>query len=676
MSLDSLSKAIGLSIALMATPLGAVDPARQPALVASAEEARSSNPIGRVARLFNPRLKEVEGRLDWLYNRLRGLATYTPRPLPDRFGWRAARPANSGAAPTLTLDLGDIYPLGEVHVIPAQPHPGETATLFPLRYRVEAMIEPDDPDPTLIYRTQNRLHESQDGYPRRLPARDIDARYLRLVIEQGHFRGAQNVAAISELVVTSGGEPISFAASVEATHCLDSDGRWEAPFAIDGRTPLGIWEGGRWTKSRGHAIDVAGQEPAMRWIVDLGEPEPIDRVVLFPYTIPELAGPGIMPPKIEITVSDDPDQPGAPLATVFAGETTVPLVTTLKGRSGRYLILHSDQPLRIGERALHGFSEIEAWSQGRNAALERPVRLLHAGHVVDPGPELTDGYANGLKIFPVGTWLNQLAERQEIEQEKSALAPVRSSLITESELNATWGAAVAIGFTLLIPVALVERRRLVSRKQIDKLRKRIASDLHDDIGSNLGSISLIARSAKRDLRRLEGPLEVAEDLDEVEVIARESSLAMRDIVWLLERQQDSIGDFVQRMRDTASRLLRDMDYTLTCRSNRTAAKMTLDAKRHLFLFYKEALHNILKHSKADEVEIRVYDSRDRLVMEVADNGIGLPVDPEGRQAAVRKLHDRALVLEGQLKIQSSPGAGTRLRLAVKRANLVVAKTAT
>ena len=214
----------------------------------------------------------------------------------------------------------------------------------------------------------------------------------------------------------------------------------------------------------------------------------------------------------------------------------------------------------------------------------------------------------------------------------------------------------------------------MSREQIDQLRKRIASDLHDDIGSNLGSISLIARTARKDLVRLQGPEEVAEDLGEVESIARESSLAMRDIVWLLERRQDSIGDLVQRMHETAGRLLREITFTVECDSSKTAAKLSLDAKRHLFLFYKEAIHNVLKHSHADRVAIRLWDEDDKLALEISDNGIGLPAAEEPHNTTVHKLEDRARVLEGLLRIVSSKETGTQIRLFVKRSHLTAHPT--
>lgn len=646
-----------------------------PAGLAASPEAQALNPIGALARGFNPKLREVEGRLSWLNNRLRTLATYNPKALERRFGWRAGYTTPTAAKPQLTLDLSTPFPISDIFVIPAQPRPGDESTLFPLEYRVETSLDADFSDAQTVYRTQAGLSESQDGFPRRHGPVDADARFIRLTVERGHFRGTNHIAAISELVVISGGEPISFNASVSANGSFDAGSQWQPAYAVDGRSPLGSWEGGLWSRSRGFRLDVDKDKQLVRWIIDLGAVEEIERVIAFPYTLPELGGPGMLPRDLRVHLATTPDQIAAGAPIFPGGESSTPAVFPFPRCPARFVIIESAKAFQIGPTFLQAMSEIEVWSNGRNLAAQLPVRVQHADREVQVPAELTDGHSNGLKIFPVSTWLMQMTERQRVEQEIDALSPIRHSLATETELNVAWGASLAIGLTLLIPVAIVERRRLVSRKQIDSLRKRIASDLHDDIGSNLGSISLIARSAKRDLERLHGPPEVVDDLDEVEVIARESSLAMRDIVWLLERQQDSIGDFVQRMRDSATRLLRDIDYTLTCASNRTALKMTLDAKRHLFLFYKEALHNVLKHAKATRVEIRVYDSRDRLVMEVRDNGVGLPADEAGRLAAVKKLNDRAQVLEGELEIESSPGEGTLLRLAVKRANLILKKAA-
>lgn len=639
------------------------------ATVTAAEEGPSNRALSRTARLFSPKLREVEDRLDWLRDRLASLADYSPLPLADGLGWRAGYSADESHRPALILDLGKVVPLDDVYLVPAQARPGESASMFPKRYRIEASRKPDFSDANQLHATPVGQTESQDGYPRRHPGGDHSARFLRLVVEEGHLRSGRYFAAISELLVVSGGEPVSFSASTRSEGQIDTENRWEARFAIDGRTPLGSWESGQWTRSRGFRFEVPAGDQQAEWIIDLGRREPIDRVVLFPYSLPELAGPGITPGDFEVLLLDTPGGSGSPGLRYPGGESICPLTVPLGERRGRYVLLRARRAFQLGEQRIHALSEIQVWSDGRNLASGLPVSIRAGGRTLDPGQELTDGHGNGLQILTVPVWLNQLTERLALQREQDRLAPLQLRLSTESEVNIAWGTALAVGLTLLLPLIWIRRHRLVSRGQLDHLRKRIASDLHDDIGSNLGSISLIARAACRELNRHQGPPEVIDDLEELEVIARESSMAMRDIVWLLERQEDTIGDFVQRMRDSASRMLRDVDYHFVCRSQRTATMLSPDAKRHLFLFYKEALHNVLKHAKAHTVDITVYDASDHLIMEVRDDGIGLPSDATGRRAAVRKLSERAAALDGELKVESSPGGGTLLRLDVPRNKL-------
>ncbi len=650
-----------------------------PTVAAGAEVAQSTNPISRVARIFNRKLVEVEDRLNWLQRRLSTLAAHTERPLKEQLGWRCGRDEDSGEDPWVILDFPVETSIDDIFLVPAQAQPGENLDFFPKRFTVEASTCGDFSDARVIHATGDARQPSPKGYPVHIAGDGSPARHLRFIWHEGHQRGMNGACALSEIFVLSGGDPISLRAAVRAAQSVDVPGMWSPEYLVDGRTPIGMWEGGMWSTSRGDCLEVSAQTPIVEWHLDLEWCGEIDRIVLFPYFLPELSGPGIMPPRLRIESSKTPDFNHATViaATGERGlpvDMSTPLVLPVGQKTGRYLRIVSETAWRLGNRHLQAMSEIEIWSGGRNLAAGRSVGIRHNG-LEHTTLELTDGSGHGLQVLPILTWLSELVDRATVERELEILRPAGVAMAQESELNTTWGAAIALGLTFLIPVAIIERRRLISRSHLERLRKRIASDLHDDIGSNLGSISLIARSAKRDLQRLHGPDEIAEDLGEMELIARESSLAMRDIVWLLERRQDTIGDLVKRMRDTAGRLLRDIEYSVACRSSRTAAKLTLDAKRHLFLFYKEALHNVVKHSGATQVAIRLYDSRDRLVMEVADNGRGLPMDDDGKPRGVAKINDRARVLEGSLHIESAPGTGTTLRLTVKRSNLIARKVA-
>lgn len=641
----------------------------------TADEASSTHPISRAARIVNPSLAELEGRIGFLSGQLRQTPPYAPKPSMHSQGWRCVKFWRGDDDPSAVIDLGEVYPLGEVFIIPASPQFGDTRTLFPQQIRLESSLSDDFSDAATIYTTPEGTTEDSSSYPVRIPTSEIDARYVKLTVVQGNFRGTQSVASIAEIFVFSGGEPVSLGAKVTATGSMNAEDQWMPEFLTDGRSPLGTWQSGLWTKSRGQVIALGKKDEDATISFDFGESRPLDRVVLFPYELPELGGTSALPGSVSIAVGDSPTPDEKDFTTLRGGEGFTPLTHAMKARSGRYVTIRTSQPVVIGNQRLVPVSEIEIWSLGRNLAADVAPVITVGGEPIPPSPELTDGYANGLEVYPIATWLSRLSDRQTIESELARLHPLQTDMASRSELNVAWGGSLGILLSFAVPLAVHQRRRLVSRKQIDSLRKRIASDLHDDIGSNLGSISLIARSAKRDLARLHSTDTLAEDLNEMETIARESSLAMRDIVWLLERSQDSIGDFITRMRGTAERLLRDVDYKIDCNSAHLSARMTLDAKRHLFLFYKESLHNILKHSGADRVTVEIHDEPDLLVMEVTDNGVGLPLDPDGRPAPGRKLTDRAAVLDGVLKVDSSPGQGTRLRLEVKRSNLIESKAA-
>ncbi|RPJ33979.1 MAG: hypothetical protein EHM17_08300 [Verrucomicrobiaceae bacterium] len=652
-----------LSLAALCLPAKAETPAL----------AQVTNPISRIARLFNPQLVKVEDRMDWLGNQISSYAKRCEYPLKTDLGYRGGRIGSGDADPSITLDLGDDMPVQQIFLVPPQREFLEDSGIFPKRFTLEVSKRADFSKSTVIFRTGESDYPQPEGTPVLFHCKDTMARYVRLSVHRGHHRESEDLFGLSEFVVISQGEPVSFGATVETAGALNLPGLWHPAALVDGRTPLGIWQnGGGPDRNPGDAVMVEEPGTVTTWSLELGESAPIDRVVIFPYQVSRSFETSVFPEMLSIELENGDGSAGI---TVFewtnplpGSSHMAPLVIPLHGKITKTLRLKATRAWIMGDRRLHALSEMEVWSDGVNLAKGQPVSREHGGQP-ETVTTLTDGYSSERQIIPVGQWLHQLRERSRIESELANLRSIQVQLASDSELNATWGSAVILGLTFLIPVFIVERRRLMSKEQLDGIRKRIASDLHDDIGSNLGSISLIARTARKDLVRLQGPEEIAGDLSEVETIARESSLAMRDIVWLLERKQDSIGDLVVRMRETAGRLLREVDFTLECESTKTAAKLSLDAKRHLFLFYKEAIHNILKHSKADRVSIRLWDEDDKLALEITDNGVGLPVADRKVPVPVNKLQDRAHVLDGLLQIVSATGDGTRIRLFVKRTHL-------
>ena len=140
------------------------------------------------------------------------------------------------------------------------------------------------------------------------------------------------------------------------------------------------------------------------------------------------------------------------------------------------------------------------------------------------------------------------------------------------------------------------RRRMAELEHqhaLERERSRIATDLHDDVGSNLGSIALLNASARK-----QSSGNAAEDFSEIQQIAESTAESMRDIVWSINSSEDELPQLVLRMKETAGRILGKISWEFDAAPNLPARKLSTEFKRHFFLIFKESLHNIRKHSRA------------------------------------------------------------------------------
>jgi ligand-binding sensor domain-containing protein/two-component sensor histidine kinase len=211
---------------------------------------------------------------------------------------------------------------------------------------------------------------------------------------------------------------------------------------------------------------------------------------------------------------------------------------------------------------------------------------------------------------------------------------------------------------------LGHRYRMRRVLELERVRMRIASDLHDDIGSSLSQIAILSEVVRA---QLDGgaAAAVTEPVARIGALSRESVDAMGDIVWAIDPQRDTSTHLVQRMRRLASDLLprAGIEFRFDV-SEDEAVPLGADVRRQVFLVFKETINNILRHADASHVEIEVLLRTRHLRLSVRDNGRGFepagPVEGNG----LRNLRDRASRLSGDLDVVSSPDEGTTLTLTV------------
>jgi ligand-binding sensor domain-containing protein len=201
--------------------------------------------------------------------------------------------------------------------------------------------------------------------------------------------------------------------------------------------------------------------------------------------------------------------------------------------------------------------------------------------------------------------------------------------------------------------------RVVQLEGVIRLRLRIAGDLHDEIGANLGSIGL-----NTDLLRHEPGLtpQNREDLASIGEVASQTAQAVRDIVWFTNPDFDNTTGMIRRMRELATLMLAGRDWSFEIPDATFSQPLSLEFRRNVFFIFKEALHNIVKHSDAARCEIRLRFEPEALDLSIKDTGRGFSPGKSSSGHGLRGLRRRAEELGGTIQIVSSAGDGTQIRL--------------
>ncbi len=350
-----------------------------------------------------------------------------------------------------------------------------------------------------------------------------------------------------------------------------------------------------------------------------------------------------------------------------------------------------------------GLSRLVAVPDHRPAPLTIAITSLRVGGVRQPGSELGETEISGLRYqpnqndvevgfagpaFAPGDALRYQYMLEGADSEWSAPSPQRT--VTYANLShgsyrflvrainsegAVSERPASIAFVILPPVWLrwwfqllaaavavstiywLHHYRVTRLLELERVRTRIATDLHDDIGSSLSQIAI----------RHVDPAHphLAEPLTDIAGISRELVDSMSDIVWAIDPERDHLDDLVHRMRRFASDVLspRDIRLGFQAPAGEQDLQMGADLRRQIFLIFKETVHNVLRHSGATEVSIDFQVEHGWFYVKVADNGRGFDIVRDYDGHGLRSMRERAQNVGGGVEIQST-SAGTTVSLQV------------
>lgn len=225
------------------------------------------------------------------------------------------------------------------------------------------------------------------------------------------------------------------------------------------------------------------------------------------------------------------------------------------------------------------------------------------------------------------------------------------------------GGILSILFGIISIVLIINRNKYKKLEAEQRLRNQIATDLHDEIGSTLSSISILSEIVAFQQKKGDSKLEI---MQQVSNDARDVIDKMDDIIWTINPQNDSIHNLETRLKSYAIPIFesKEIEFKIDFLAISENIKIDISKRRDIYLILKEAINNLFKYSNCNVVVIEAKLDNKLIVFEIIDNGVGFDVNAESQRNGLKNMKVRAKKIGATLNINSSIGKGTQVILNV------------
>jgi ligand-binding sensor domain-containing protein/signal transduction histidine kinase len=323
-----------------------------------------------------------------------------------------------------------------------------------------------------------------------------------------------------------------------------------------------------------------------------------------------------------------------------------------------------------------GYERLEIHYTGLNFAAPNAVRFKYRleGHETawtDAGDTRVAYYSN---LAPGHYYFHVIASNEDgVSNETGSVLEIT---VQPQFWQTGWFLAVLIVCFLGLVVAVVRylstqklHRQLQALKQqeaLEKERSRIARDLHDQLGANLTQVALLGEMAETDKN---SPAEIESHAQQISQTARETTRSLDEIVWAVNPSNDTVEGLVNYACKYAQEYLAlaGLRYRADVPAQLPAIPIPPEVRHNVFLAFKEAVNNVVKHAQASEVWIRLRLQPGNFELSIEDNGHGLGnLDARAAQTrnGLRNMRKRMEDIGGQFEAGAASERGTVVRLTV------------
>jgi len=187
--------------------------------------------------------------------------------------------------------------------------------------------------------------------------------------------------------------------------------------------------------------------------------------------------------------------------------------------------------------------------------------------------------------------------------------------------------------------------------------------MHDDIGAGLSGIKLLAEVTKGKLK----DEVVSKEIEKIYESVGDVSAKMKEVIWSLNTENDHLSSLISYIQRQVRQWLENYPcrLSITIPEHIPDADISGESRRNILLAVKEAVHNIIKHSGADKVNIDIACNK-QLIITIADNGKGFHLDENAYAGnGLRNMKQRIDNLEGKLLIKNQEGSTLIFEIPIK-----------
>lgn len=628
--------------------------------------------LERLAKIAVPELVSLRQEVEEIDRQLARLSVITGVNSGNRLGFQSAGKIGNEDL-WLELEFSEAIPLDQVVLIPllGKGVDGPVAGFgFPKRFVLEGFDEEDQ--------SHHLMDETGGDFPNpgffpvsAVCPTGVALRRIRLTATESWDSDGPPVLGLAEVMALRGNRNMAQQAKVRSSSSREIRPAWSRNNLVDQVTPLGLPLAQDKQTVMGWHGEIAGSmhdEQAV--IVDLGAVQHLDEVRLLPAWKSSMAWDTYygFPARFKLDASQTADFENSEMIydrTTSSLQSPGRNVQSYVGmeKPARYIRLTAT---RLRERTgdfVFALGEVQAYAGDVNVALRQPVIAEYSIEDQEwSRAGLTDGVSGGGSLLELPEWFRQLESRKVLEQRRAVLTIRRREVFAKAEHRLVAASISGAGGIALIAGLFSwrgHRERVLDR---ERHRERLARDLHDELGSNLGSIALISSFAGQ-----ESAEQMRLDLAEIERVARESADSMRDMVSMLGGKRGGIAaDWLNVMAGLADRLLRGVELECALPTGPLKWEPNLETRRELYLFCKEVLHNTAKHAGASHLKFQLSPTPGGLRIEISDDGCGFVMDRVLSGHGLGNLRERAAMMRADLSLDSQPGIGTTVILDVPK----------